>query len=231
MLILRRSDERGHANHGWLDTYHTFSFADYYNPEWVSFRSLRVINDDQVAPGMGFGMHPHRDMEIITYILSGSLRHEDSMGNARTITAGEFQYMSAGKGVRHSEVNPSSSEPVHLLQIWITPDELGATPRYADASFAQAAPGKWHLAASRSGRDGSIAIRQDADVWLGKFNPGDTAELPLSANRHAWIHVAEGKIRVNGHELSAGDAAGISEESQLNIEGIAPSQVLVFDLS
>ncbi|MGV3774485.1 MAG: pirin family protein [Verrucomicrobiales bacterium] len=231
MLLVRKHDERGHANHGWLDTYHTFSFADYHDPNWVSFRALRVINDDRVDAGMGFGMHPHRDMEIITYILSGSLRHEDSMGNARSISAGEFQYMSAGKGVRHSEVNPSSTDPVHLLQIWITPDEQGAQPRYADASFKNAEPGKLHLAASKNGREGSIAIRQDVNVWLGKFGGGEKVELPLAPGRHAWIHVAEGNVRVNGMELNSGDSLGATEETNLTIEGLSPAQLLVFDLN
>src|SRR5512146_774098 len=159
---IRRANERGHANHGWLDTYHTFSFANYYDPQWMGYRSLRVINDDLVMPGMGFGTHPHRDMEIITYVLSGALEHKDSMGNGRVIRPGEVQYMAAGTGVLHSEFNPSRTDPVHLLQIWITPDKKGAKPNYAEKSLANAPTGRLNLVASKSGRDGSISINQDA---------------------------------------------------------------------
>src|SRR5256714_7375034 len=174
MMNIRKANERGHAEHGWLDSYHTFSFADYHNPQWMGFRSLRVINDDLVMPGMGFGTHPHRDMEIITYILSGALEHKDSMGNGRVIRPGEVQYMAAGTGVRHSEFNPSRDEAVHLLQIWITPDKKSAAPRYAEKSFANTAPGALHLVTSKTGRDGSIAMNQDAELWLGKLSPKQT---------------------------------------------------------
>src|SRR6202012_4423325 len=173
MMNILKANERGHANHGWLDTYHSFSFADYYNPERMGYRSLRVINDDLVMPSMGFGTHPHRDMEIITYILSGQLEHKDSMGNGRVIQTGDVQYMAAGKGVLHSEFNPSKDEAVHLLQIWIQPDAKGVVPRYAEKSLAKAAAGKLNLVTSKTGRDGSIAIHQDADLWLGKFNGGE----------------------------------------------------------
>src|SRR6185436_1960548 len=173
MMKIRKANERGHANHGWLDTYHTFSFADYYDPKWMGYRSLRVINDDLVMPGNGFGMHPHRDMEIITYILSGQLEHKDSMGNGRVIRAGEVQYMAAGTGVRHSEFNPSTDEAVHLLQIWIEPDRKGVAPRYAEKSLANAPAGKLQLVTSKAGRDGSIAIHQDADLWLAKLDAGN----------------------------------------------------------
>ena len=172
MITTRKANERGHAAHGWLDTYHTFSFADYYDPKWMGFRSLRVINDDLVMPRQGFGMHPHRDMEIITYILSGSLAHKDSMGNGRVISTGEFQYMAAGTGILHSEENPSSDEAVHLLQIWITPDAKGVTPRYAERSCKDAEPGRLHLVASKSGREDSMAIHQDADLWLARLESG-----------------------------------------------------------
>jgi hypothetical protein len=182
-MNIRHAHERGHANHGWLDTYHTFSFADYHDPRWMGFRSLRVINDDLVLPGQGFGMHPHRDMEIITYILSGALEHKDSMGNGRVIRAGDVQYMSAGSGVRHSEFNPSPTEAVRLLQIWIQPDRRGVTPRYAEQSFASVPAGALHLVASKSGRDGSIAIHQDADLWLGKLDAGQQATHRLAAGR------------------------------------------------
>src|SRR3954454_4173420 len=164
MITTRKANERGHAEHGWLDSYHTFSFADYHDPRWMGFRSLRVINDDLVMPGMGFGTHPHRDMEIITYVLSGALEHKDSMGNGRIIRPGEVQYMSAGTGVQHSEFNPSKDEAVHLLQIWIQPETKGVTPRYAEKSLAEAPAGKLHLITSKTGRDGSIAIHQDADL-------------------------------------------------------------------
>lgn len=231
MLTTRYASERGHAAHGWLDTWHTFSFADYHDPKWMGYRSLRVINDDLVMPRMGFGMHPHRDMEIITYILSGSLAHKDSMGNGRVITPGEFQYMAAGAGVLHSEQNPSGTEAVHLLQIWITPDEKGVTPGYAEKSMKDAAPGVLHLVASKSGREESMAIHQDADLWLARLNKGESARHPLAAGRHAWVHVAEGEVAINGRALSGGDAVAISDEPSLELVGRASAQVLLFDLN
>jgi redox-sensitive bicupin YhaK (pirin superfamily) len=231
MMTIRKSNERGHAEHGWLDSYHTFSFADYYEPKWMGYRSLRVINDDLVMPGTGFGKHPHRDMEIITYILSGELEHKDSMGNGRVIRAGDVQYMSAGTGVLHSEFNPSKTEPVRLLQIWIQPDEQGVKPRYAEKSFKDAATGGLSLAASKSGKDGSIEIHQDAELWLGKFQAGEKASHELAKDRHAWLHVAEGEVEVNGSKLSSGDAVGITGESSLELKATKPSQVLLFDLS
>ena len=231
MITTRKANERGHAEHGWLDTYHTFSFADYYDPQWMGYRSLRVINDDLVMPRMGFGKHPHRDMEIITYILSGSLAHQDSMGNGRTITTGEFQYMAAGTGVQHSEQNPSATEAVHLLQIWIMPDAKGVTPRYAEKSMKDAATGAWHLITSKSGRDGSMAIHQDADLWLAKLEPGQSLTHSLGADRHAWLQVAEGEITLNGQTLSGGDAVAVNGESALELTGAKASQVLLFDLN
>ncbi len=230
-MIIRKASERGHASHGWLDTWHSFSFADYHDPCWMGFRSLRVINDDLVMPGMGFGMHPHRDMEIITYILSGSLAHKDSMGNGRIIRAGEVQYMSAGSGVQHSEFNPSKDEAVHLLQIWIQPDSKGLTPRYAEKSFSNVPPGAFHLATSKTGRDGSLSIRQDADLWLAKLGAGDTVTHQLAAGRHAWIHVAEGRVTLNGKTLNVGDAGIVDEAVSLIIAASKPSQVLLFDLN
>jgi quercetin 2,3-dioxygenase len=231
MTTIRKAHERGHAEHGWLDSYHTFSFSDYHDPEWMGFRSLRVINDDLVMPGKGFGMHPHRDMEIITYILSGSLQHKDSMGNGSVIRTGQVQYMAAGTGVEHSEFNPAKDEAVHLLQIWILPDHKGATPRYEEKSLETAAPGALHLVTSKSGRDGSIAINQDADLLLAKLHSGDAVRHHLSAGRHAWVHVAEGGVTLNGRTLSAGDAAAISDEPSIVLTGAAPSsQVLLFDL-
>lgn len=229
-MKIRKANERGHANHGWLDTYHTFSFADYYDPQWMGFRSLRVINDDLVMPGMGFGTHPHRDMEIITYILSGSLEHKDSMGNGRVIRTGEFQYMAAGTGVRHSEFNPSSEEAVHLLQIWILPDAQGVTPRYAEKSLAEASPGKWHLVTSKTGRDGSIAIHQDAELSLARLGASDRIAYDLAPGRYGWLHLAEGEVSLNGQRLEAGDAAILTEPGQLDLHAEKPSQVLVFDL-
>jgi redox-sensitive bicupin YhaK (pirin superfamily) len=231
MMKIRKANERGHANHGWLDTYHTFSFANYYDPQWVGFRSLRVINDDIVMPGMGFGTHPHRDMEIITYVLSGSLQHKDSMGNGRVIRPGEVQYMSAGAGVQHSEFNPSKDEAVHLLQIWIQPDEKSVKPRYAEKSLKDSAPGRLNLVASKTGRDGSIPIRQDADLWVGRLDPGNQVTHELAPGRHVWVHIAKGDVSINGNRLQSGDAAAVTGESNLEITGEKPAQVLLFDLN
>jgi redox-sensitive bicupin YhaK (pirin superfamily) len=231
MKIIRKANERGHASHGWLDSYHTFSFADFYDAKWMGYRSLRVINDDLVMPGMGFGKHPHRDMEIISYVLSGAIEHKDSMGNGRVIRAGEFQYMAAGTGVQHSEFNPSKTDPLRLLQIWIMPDEKGVTPRYAERNFAAAPTGKLHLITSKTGRDGSMEIHQDADLLLAKLEGGQSVKHSLAPNRHAWVHVAEGEVSINGTKLTGGDAVGVSKESVLEIAATKPSQVLVFDLN
>jgi quercetin 2,3-dioxygenase len=230
-MMIRRANDRGHADHGWLNTYFTFSFADYYDPRWMGFRSLRVINDDRVEPGMGFGTHPHRDMEIITYILKGSLQHKDSMGNGRIIRAGEVQYMAAGTGVQHSEFNPSATEPVHLLQVWIQPDTKGVKPRYAEKSFTDAPPGSLHLVTSKTGRDSSIAIHQEADLWLAKLDSGNSVTHKLAAGRHAWLHVAEGELSLNGTRLVAGDAAAANDETTLELKANQPSQALLFDLN
>jgi len=231
MMTIRRANERGHAEHGWLDTYHTFSFADYYDPQWMGYRSLRVINDDLVLPGAGFGKHPHRDMEIITYVLRGALEHKDSMGNGSVIRAGNLQYMSAGSGVQHSEFNPSRDEAVRLLQIWILPDVQGVKPRYAEKSLRDAEAGRLHLMTSKAGRDGSIAIHQDADLWLAKLEPGQQVAHTLAKGRHAWVHVAEGGVVLNGKTLSGGDAAAVDAESRLQLSANQPSQVLLFDLN
>ena len=220
-----------HANHGWLDSYHTFSFADYHDPAWMGFRSLRVINDDLVMPGKGFGLHPHRDMEIITYVLSGALEHKDSMGNGRVIRAGEVQYMAAGTGVRHSEFNPSEDEAAHFLQIWIQPDRSGATPRYAEKSLAAAPAGIPHLVASKDGRNGSIAINQNADLWLVRLAEGEKTVHTLAEGRAAWVHVAEGEVSLDGKTLTAGDAASITAPGALRFSATKPSQVLLFDLA
>jgi redox-sensitive bicupin YhaK (pirin superfamily) len=231
MMTVRKSNERGHARHGWLDSYHTFSFADYYDPLWSGFRSLRVINDDLILPGTGFGTHPHRDMEIISYVFGGALQHRDSLGHGRVIRAGEFQYMAAGTGVEHSEFNPSATEATRLLQIWILPDTKGVKPRYADKNLSAAPTGGLYLVASKTGRKGSIKIHQDADVLLAKLEAGDAVQHPLAPGRHAWVHVVEGRINLNGQTLASGDAAGVSREKSLNLTAAKPSQVLVFDLN
>jgi redox-sensitive bicupin YhaK (pirin superfamily) len=232
MIKVRKAEERGHADHGWLNTYHTFSFADYYDPQHMSFRTLRVINDDVVAGGGGFGTHPHRDMEIITYIISGALEHRDSLGNGAVMKPGEVQRMTAGTGVKHSEFNHSPTEPVHLLQIWITPEKPGLQPGYEQKSFAdKLQPGKLVLTVSHGGKDGSLKINQDVSLLVGKFNAGDKAGYELKPGRHAWVHVATGKVTLNGQDLKAGDGAAISDERKLDLVGRESSQVLVFDLN
>jgi quercetin 2,3-dioxygenase len=231
MMTIRKSEERGHVNHGWLDSHFTFSFAEYHDRRHMGFRSLRVINDDRIAPGGGFGMHPHRDMEIISYVLDGALEHKDSMGNGSVIRPGDFQYMSAGAGVRHSEFNPSDREETHLLQIWIMPDRRGLQPRYGEKALANAPTGKLHLVASKTGRDGSIAIQQDTDLHLARLNPKDSVEHVLNSGRHAWVHVATGEVAINGRPLKAGDAAALSEETSIKLAAKQPAQVLLFDLN
>lgn len=231
MMKIRKAEERGQANYGWLDTHYTFSFANYYDPKHMGFRALRVINDDLVGPGGGFDTHGHRDMEIITYVLSGQLEHKDSMKNGRVIRPGEIQYMSAGTGVRHSEFNPSATEPVHLLQIWILPDQQGLKPRYAERTGSQLPGGRLNLVASKTGRGGSIEIHQDADLYLARLSPGETVTHRLAPQRHAWVHVAEGELVLNGQSLRAGDGAALSEENLLELKAQAPSQVLLFDLN
>ncbi|HTV75984.1 MAG TPA: pirin family protein [Candidatus Saccharimonadales bacterium] len=231
MITIRKSEERGHVNHGWLDSHFTFSFADYYDPQHMGFRALRVINDDVIAGGGGFGTHPHRDMEIITYILSGALEHKDSMGNGRVIRPGEIQYMAAGTGVQHSEFNHSQTEPAHLLQIWILPDRKGAKPNYAEKSLAKAEGGTLHLAASKSGRENSIVINQDADVFAGKFKAGDKINYLFKPGRHGWLHVAEGEIELNNLKLKSGDAAAFSDEKEMSFTAKSPTQILFFDLN
>ena len=232
MITLRRSRERGHFNHGWLNTFHTFSFDQYYDPRFMNFRTLRVINEDFVAAGRGFPMHAHRDMEIITYILEGALQHEDSMGNGSIIRPGDVQRMSAGTGVRHSEKNPSSDEAVHLLQIWILPDTLDLEPGYEQKRFETAdKQGRLRLIASRDGRDGAITVHQDVDLYAGVFAPGDRARLELRPDRHAWVQVARGTVTVNGQRLDQGDGAALSDEAALDLTADADAEVLVFDLA
>lgn len=232
MITLRKSEDRGHANHGWLDSHFSFSFADYHDPEHMGFRTLRVINDDIVSGGGGFGMHPHRDMEIITYVLSGALEHRDSMGNGAVMRPGEVQRMTAGSGVQHSEFNHSKTEPVHLLQIWILPAKKSLPPGYDQKSFAdKLQPGKFIPVATHDGADGTLKINQDVDLLIGKFNAGDQATYPLKPGRHAWVHVATGKIKLGEVELKAGDAVAFSDEKSVSITGCEPSQVLLFDLN
>ena len=231
MIQIRKSNERGHSSHGWLDSHHTFSFADYYDPEHTHFRSLRVINEDRVAPKMGFGMHPHRDMEIITYVVEGALRHRDSMGNTAVMRGGDVQRISAGTGIEHSEVNDSAAEPVHLLQIWITPDHKNAKPAYAEKSFAKVEPGQLHLITSKSGREGSIAINQDADLYLAKLRQGESLKHAFAAGRNGWLQVIEGEVEANGTKLASGDAAAIAKTDALTISAAKPAHFLLFDLN
>ena len=232
MMTLRLADERGHAVHGWLDSHHTFSFADYYDARHSGFRSLRVINEDRVAPGQGFGTHPHRDMEIISYVLEGALEHRDSMGTGSVIRPGDAQRMSAGTGVAHSEYNASKTDPVHFLQIWLTPRERGIKPSYEQKAFPDIEKrGRLRVVASPDGRDGSVTIQADAVVYAGLFDKGEAAELRIDPARYAWVHVARGKIRVNGRDLEAGDGAALSQENAVRVEGVDGGEVLVFDLA
>jgi redox-sensitive bicupin YhaK (pirin superfamily) len=234
MITLRPSNERGHANHGWLDTYHTFSFDSYHDPEHMGFRSLRVINEDWVAGGKGFPPHAHRDMEIVTYILEGALQHQDSMGNGSVIRPGEVQRMSAGTGVTHSEYNPSPTERLHLLQIWIRPESRNLEPSYEQKKFAaEGRRGRLQLLASREARDGSVKIHQDAALYAAALEPKETVRHPLEGGRHAWLQVARGAVTLNGVALKAGDGAAASEESALEISGAGDgsSEILLFDLA
>jgi len=236
MLNLRKANERGHADHGWLDSHHTFSFADYHDPAHMGFRSLRVINDDTVAPGRGFGAHPHRDMEIVSYVLDGALAHKDSMGTGSVIEPGDVQRMSAGSGVVHSEFNASKDKPVHFLQIWLMPTKTGIKPGYEQKRFTdEDKAGRLRVVASPDGRDGSVTIHTDATIYAGLLGQGQRAELALAAGRHAWIHVARGRVRANGQELGAGDGLAISNEAAITVEGLADGaergEVLLFDLA
>jgi len=231
-LIVRRAGERGHANHGWLDSWHTFSFADYYDPAHMGFRSLRVINDDRIAGGGGFPTHPHRDMEIFSYLLAGQLAHKDSMGNSRTLNPGEIQMMRAGSGVRHSEFNPSATEPAHLLQIWITPDTRNLEPAYTEWTPAAGREDEIKtLVISKDGRDGSATIAQDASIYLLKMPAGTTAAHELAAGRGLWLQIAKGAVTANGIELSAGDAVSLEDPGKIEIASTSEdSQAILFDL-
>lgn len=231
-LNLRRANERGHANHGWLDSYHTFSFADYHDPAHMGFRSLRVINDDRIAPGMGFGTHPHRDMEIFSYVLEGALQHRDSLGNGRVLRPGQIQLMSAGSGVTHSEFNPSATEPMRLLQLWILPRQRGLTPSYTE----------WHpqpghadapkvLVISPDGRDGSATIHQDAEVYRVLLKPGQAVSHELKPGRGAWLQIATGAATLNGVALETGDGASTEEPVALTLKATERTEALLFDLA
>jgi redox-sensitive bicupin YhaK (pirin superfamily) len=232
MKEIRRSQDRGHANHGWLDSFHSFSFADYYDAAHMGFGALRVINEDRVQPGMGFGTHGHRDMEIVSYVLAGALEHKDSMGNGSIIEPGNVQRMSAGTGVRHSEYNPSSANATHFLQIWIQPDAVGIAPGYEEKMFTEAYKrGRLRLIASPDGREGSVTIHQDALLFAGLFDGAEAATHPIAPGRRAYVHVALGEVTVNGQPLGAGDALKLTGEPSLRIEAGRDAEVLVFDLA
>lgn len=231
MLIRRTSKERGYAEHGWLKSYHSFSFAEYYDPEHMGFGPLRVINDDWIAPGMGFGTHPHQDMEIITYVLEGAIAHKDSIGNGSTIRPGNVQYMSAGTGVRHSEFNPDTAHHTRLLQIWIQPDVLRQPPRYQEQQFSREEKlGRLRVVASPDGTDGSIAIRQNASLSIGLFEAGHSLEQAIAAGRLVYVHLARGSLTVNGISMQEGDALMLQDEAILSLSEGQDAEVLVFDL-
>ena len=231
MITIRRSADRGHFNHGWLDTYHTFSFASYFDPKFMGYRVLRVINEDRVLPGEGFPTHSHANMEIITYILEGALEHKDSMGHSSVIRPGEVQRMSAGTGITHSEFNCSTIEPVHLLQIWIVPEQPGVEPGYEQTAFGpEEKRGIFRLIASRDGREGSVTIHQDVELYATLLDPGLQAIHRLAPDRYAWIQVTRGEMTLNGHPMRAGDGASVSDEPQIALVGINPAEVLLFDM-
>jgi redox-sensitive bicupin YhaK (pirin superfamily) len=230
MITIRKSEDRGHFDFGWLDTYHTFSFDQYYDPAHTHFRSLRVINEDRVQPGHGFPTHSHRDMEIITYILSGALEHRDSMGNGSVIRPGDVQRMSAGTGVSHSEFNPSDAEAVHLLQIWILPEHRDLTPSYEEKAFSEQR-GRLRLIAANDGREGAVTIHQNAQVYATVLDAGQTVVHSLGERRYAWLQVARGQIALNEVELKQGDGAAVSNESELTIAAHHQAEVLLFDLA
>lgn len=232
MITIRPSNERGHIRMDWLDTKHSFSFGQYYDPRHMGFRELRVINEDIIAPGQGFPSHEHNDMEIITYILEGKLEHKDSMGTGSTINAGEVQYMCAGTGVHHSEFNPSNTNSVHLLQIWIFPDKTNYAPHYAQKDFSKAKKvGDLIPIINNTGSDGAIAIHQDAKIYIGEFKNKEAIEYPIDPERSAWIQVTRGSVIVNGKQLNQGDGAAISEETEITIAGNPMGEILLFDLS
>lgn len=232
MITIRPSAERGGGNHGWLNTKHTFSFSDYWDPKWMGFRSLRVINEDRVAPNKGFPVHPHRDMEIITYVLSGKLEHKDSLGTGSVILPGDGQRMTAGSGIRHSEFNPSTTEPVHFLQIWILPEKAALPPSYEQKSFPEDEKrGKLRVIASRDAGEGSVKINQDARLYVSLLKPDEEVTHEFAKGRYGWLQVARGRVELNGKELNQGDGAAISDETKLTIQATEDAEVLLFDLA
>jgi redox-sensitive bicupin YhaK (pirin superfamily) len=232
MIAIRKANDRGHANHGWLDSYHTFSFADYYDPREMGFGTLRVINEDRVAPGMGFGTHPHRDMEIISYVLDGALEHRDSMGTGSVIKPGDVQRMSAGTGVTHSEYNHSPKDLVHFLQIWIEPKLRGIPPSYEQKNFPAAdKQGRLRLVASPDGREGSVQIHQDAWMYAGLLGAGDSVEQPVDPSHRAYVHVARGEVEVNGSKLGTGDGLKVVAETTLKLTNAKNAEVILFDMA
>lgn len=231
MIRVQKSGERGHANWGWLDTRHSFSFGDYYNPRMMGYRSLRVINEDLVEPGQGFGTHPHKNMEILSWIVGGAMEHRDSMGTGSVIRPGDLQRMSAGTGITHSEFNPSDAERLHLVQIWLLPERQGLAPEYEQKHFAEAERrGGLRLIASPDGRDGSVTVHQDAELYNTILAAGETAGLPLRPGRGAWVQVLKGRLEVNGQELLAGDGAALEEETAVTLTARESSEALLFDL-
>jgi hypothetical protein len=232
MITIRKAEDRGHANHGWLNTYHTFSFANYYDPKHMGFRALRVINEDRVSPGNGFGTHGHRDMEIITYVLEGALEHKDSIGTGSVIQPGEVQRMSAGTGILHSEFNHLQTEPVHFLQIWLLPEREGLSPSYEQRNFSPAkTPGKLHLVAARDGRENAVTVHQDVDLYAAVLKAGDRISHTLKPQRHAWVQVARGAITLNNSPLDTSDGAAISSETDVVIKATKDAEILLFDLA
>jgi redox-sensitive bicupin YhaK (pirin superfamily) len=231
MITIRKAEDRGHFDHGWLNTYHTFSFAEYYDPHHMGFRQLRVINEDRVQPGRGFATHAHQDMEILTYILAGALAHKDSMGTGSVIRLGEVQRMSAGTGVTHSEYNHSTTEVVHFLQIWVLPERRGLPPEYEQKNFPESEKRNvLRLIASRAGRDGSVTIHQDADVYATLLDPGKSVRHTLGPGRSAWVQAARGALQLDGHRLTAGDGAALSNTGAIQMTAEASAEVLLFDL-
>ncbi|NQV24177.1 MAG: pirin family protein [Rhodopirellula sp.] len=232
MISIRKAKDRGHASHGWLDTWHTFSFSTYQDPEHMRFRSLRVMNEDVVAPGQGFGTHPHRDMEIVTYVLEGALEHKDSMGNGEVLRPGEFQRMSAGTGITHSEFNPSDSEPVHLYQIWLFPEQKGIEPSYEQKRFPESERlNTLRLVASRDAAQGSLLIHQDARIYLASLDADQDLRHELDAGRHAWLQVLRGSVSLNGTVLQTSDGAAVSDEHTLDIHATSNAEIMLFDLA
>jgi redox-sensitive bicupin YhaK (pirin superfamily) len=231
MITIRRGSERGHFNHGWLDTFHTFAFGDYFDPQHVQFGPLRVMNEDLVAPGQGFGMHGHRDMEIVTYVLSGALAHRDSLGNGETLRPGELQRMTAGTGIRHSEYNPSDDQPVHLYQIWLLPERPGLEPSYEQKAFAaEGRQGAWQLVASPDAAEGSLKIHQNARLYLAELAAGQQLDKTIDKSRQVWLQVLRGEVEVGGERLQAGDAVAVTGESNIAIIASTEAETLLFDL-